>query len=189
MGMYDNHKMGFETRTYNAHGYMHTSVILMKLCEIRTLEKLEGTVDNRAGYGTQEACDRVAAKCRQMLSEGCDVHYEMAIGGPGAAVIEWQHFKDPTNPDSVDYCSARFAEMGSSFGDIEKNMNLLRKVGRKIKKDNGLTHDGSVASHVTFSSPERVLGSLRRMSSMVEVVLHGNLWIPVTALKAEEVAA
>jgi hypothetical protein len=66
----------------------------------RVADRLAGTVDNKAGYGSPEAAQTVARQCANLLRQGVDVTYDVSHWGTGstAMTLRWQQF------DGERYC-------------------------------------------------------------------------------------
>jgi hypothetical protein len=58
--------------------------------------RLAGTVDNKAGYGSAEAAQNVARQCAGLLAKGVEVTYDPACWTTRSAglVLRWQQFSD-----------------------------------------------------------------------------------------------
>ena len=89
---------------------------------------LAGTVDNRAGYGTEEAAQRVARSCADLLKAGVTTTYELASWSDSTvgASLGWQQY------DDTRYCSSyRVESSGSeSIGAWEARVGLVRWLER-----------------------------------------------------------
>ena len=85
---------------------------------------LAGTVDNRAGYGTAEAAQRVARDCANLLAHGVTATYNLASWSDATVGVRlaWQQY------DDTRYCSAyRVESSGSdSIGAWEARVGFTR---------------------------------------------------------------
>lgn len=70
----------------------HVTVDLRWATAESVAERLAGTVDNRAGYGTVEGAQRVARDCANLLRDGVTTTYDLASWSARTAgvTLEWQ---------------------------------------------------------------------------------------------------
>lgn len=89
---------------------------------------LAGTVDNRAGYGTEEAAQRVARCCADLLKRGVTQTYDLASWSDATvgANLSWQQYDDSR------YCSSYRVESsgGESISAWEARVGLVRWLER-----------------------------------------------------------
>lgn len=122
------------------HGYTTTHVYVMHGALEDVRARLAGTWDNRAGYGTQEAAERLEARFRGYLREGIYTLFDNGVHNP------WLHASfllvsdgakrnhpDLYQADQTYYCEPRY-DIGSYLGAIRRSMPLLDKCkGRRTR--------------------------------------------------------
>jgi hypothetical protein len=84
---------------------------------------LEGTVDNKAGYGSVEAAQRIATQCRLLSGEG----YSKVVSGDYLCQIVCQEYGPAVNDD---WCRARF---DINCYDLQRATEALRLVKKLTK--------------------------------------------------------
>lgn len=163
----------YETYRTQTHGYDHTHVVVRLMYVEDTAERLEGTVDNKDGYGSPEAAARMGETLQAMLDAGHKVHFEPTIRGLHVHV-RWQHYY---GGGELDYCEPAYEDLGRSLGQIDEGMKFLKKIGRRIEKARATRRDREAVyksgprpvSNHTFSRPEDFLAALARMKESFEV--------------------
>jgi len=131
--MLDYDTLGYCRRTYFEHGHTHTEVKIMhgRLVDVRAL--LAGTWDNRAGYGTEEAAERLGARYRDYLRQGIVTVFQEGMYSPYLRAT-FLHYQAPSDfPDHPGYCEPSIW-IGEKVDTITRNLPLLRKVGPKRTK-------------------------------------------------------
>lgn len=138
-------------------GYRHTIIIIREMLEEDLQSVLEGTIGNKAGYGTMEAANAIQQDCQVLLDQG---HTRVFSFWPGDLLnvrLQWQHFNEN------EYCEVRFEDLGRSFTAIKKGIAFLEKIGRKIERER-VKKNGDpswikikVNSYHTFARPETLV--------------------------------
>jgi len=197
--MLDKIATTFETYQNSRHGYNFTHVVVRTQYEENTRAKREGTVDNKDGYGTEDAAQRMGMLFQELLNRGYEVHYDHCCAYDGVYIhIEWQHYDYDDGTHS--YCEPTFVDLGRSFTRIQLGVKFLKRLGASIERERA--RECAVGDYKpspcsvgnrTFEEPERVLGALRRMKGVVEVELLKDLgdlsrWVPVTQPRQSQAA-
>ena len=142
-------KVGYIVNRENFGGYIIDSICIAQYREERIGRVLAGTIDNRDGYGSDEAARGIGAACSNAIEEGYDLAYyrQHAYGDNLSVRLEWQHYAADR------YCSTiRAAHVGSELEDMFVGMNFLRWLGNKVDKDaRNTTH--------ALSNPSRVVAA------------------------------
>lgn len=170
--MYDKTQLTYETYQTHSHGYGQTHVVVREMYVEDTAAHLEGTVDNKAGYGTVSAAEQQGRRFRAMLEAGHEVHFDHTTCGL-VVHLRWQHYEVVDGRQT--YCSVTYEDMGRSFGQHEKAMKFLRELGRRVQKTRG-QHRGHVTDH-DFSTPQVVLEVLASMRKMTAVRRDFDAWV------------
>ena len=84
-------------------------------------------VDNKAGYGTIEAAERMHAYYTAAIAEGFT--HSIAITYGARVSARWQHYDH--NGETDQYCSPR-VDVGDEWRDIERNLKLAKRVAGKV---------------------------------------------------------
>jgi len=189
MSMRDNTALTFETFQDRRHNYDFTHVVVRTMYRINTRAALEGTVDNKAGYGTEDAARRQGLLFQTLLDLGHEEHFDVCTFADLSIHLEWQHYH-PADGGEMGYCDPHFEDLGRGFKDIEAAMKFLKRLGGSIERQRvrQATEAGyqpslrSVSSY-SFESPQRVLGALGRMKGSVQIQrLPGNhVWVMTDA--------
>lgn len=156
-------KIAFTWRNYTSStGYDFTTFRIFTVRPVELAKRLAGTVDNRAGYGSLDAAQRVARHCQTLIDQGHTHTWEHPTFDAPCVNIEWQHY--PT-AEGLDYCEPSFS-LGRQWDRIEGARKLLHMLGRRIAKvidrENG---------RQCFGSPEQVAKHLHAMRDVMEVHL------------------
>lgn len=178
--MRDQTTLTFETFENSKHNYDFTHVVIRTMYRINTREALAGTVDNKAGYGSEDACRRQAVRFQKLLDLGHEEHFDVCTFRTPDIHIEYQHYF-PTDGGPMGYCEPRFVDLGRGFSQIEEGMKFLKRLGghierQRVREATETAYQPSlrrVSSH-TFENPQRVLQALGRMKGSVQV-----RWLPV----------
>lgn len=184
--MLDKTAFTFETFQTQRSGYDHTHVVIRQMHVENTAECLEGTVDNKAGYGSLDACAREANRFRALLEAGHKTFFDTMLNGLSIH-IRWQHY---TGGGTLDYCGPEYEELGKSLGQIERGLKFLKKVGRTIEraraaersKEYGYDAPVRPVSNDTFLRPNGLIAALARTKGMFQVRRSRSLdsWVLTT---------
>lgn len=170
--MLDKTTITFETFKTQRSGYDHTHVVIRHMYVEDTEERLEGTVDNKAGYGSLDACARERVRFQRLLEAGHKTFFDHMSGGLYVH-IRWQHY---TGGGTLDYCEPDYEELGKSLGQIEEGLKFLKKVGRTIeraraaqrRKEYGYDALRAVSNN-TFSRPEDLIAALAKTKGVLQI--------------------
>jgi hypothetical protein len=163
--MYDKTQITYETYQSESHGYRFTHVVIREMYVEDTAAHLEGTVDNKSGYGSMAYAEQAGRRFGAMLDGGHTSYFDHTTSGLHVH-LKWQHFEFVDGEQT--YCSVAYEELGRSFGQIEKAMRFLRTLGRRVEKDTCGEARGRVTDH-SLSRPEDVLRVLARMKKTAQV--------------------
>jgi len=120
---------------------------------------IEGTIENKAGYGSPEAAESMGLWFLTLQREGHRVLFDPAdpwTGGMSIS-IQWQHYT--SSEGEASYCDPRFMDVGRNYGDIQKTAAFLKKVAKK----SSLQHHGGELGHWMFRDPADVIDALEAM--------------------------
>jgi hypothetical protein len=100
----------------------------------------EGTIGNKAGYGSPEAAQRIGQWFRHLLDMGFDTHIEMDTWKSKTPhiLIRWQEYNPSrhSHGSAPGYCAAEIERMGrGSFMDIHNGADFLWRLGLDISKN------------------------------------------------------
>lgn len=187
--MYEKTKLTFETYQTEEHGYKQTHVVIREMYEERVEEALEGTVDNKAGYGTMYHAEQAAKRYRLMQETGHEVFYNRMYHGL-VVHLRWQHY------DIVDgvqtYCRVTYDDLGETFAQLESAMAMVKKlakgVANRIDKDSNVKFVKINPDHY-LDRPENLLEHLRGMKQMVQIERDATNWLWVRKLRSTRKAA
>jgi hypothetical protein len=126
--MLDYDTQALRSREYFEHGYKHTEVTLMhgRLTDVRAL--LAGTWNNRAGYGTEEAAERLGERYRSYLARGILSIFEPGIYAPFMRVT-FQHMPAAyvaEREGNAAYCEPNYY-IGERLDSLTRSAPLLAK--------------------------------------------------------------
>ena len=123
----------FETFQDQSHDrqYKFTHVVIRTMYRMNTRESLEGTVDNKAGYGSDEACRRQGILYQDLLNLGHAEHFDVCTFGDLDIHIVYQHYF-PEDGGEMDYCRPRFESTGEGFRQMGVGLKLLGRIGRGV---------------------------------------------------------
>jgi hypothetical protein len=147
-------KVGYLVNRENIGGYTIDSISIALYREERLGRVLAGTINNRDGYGSDEAARAIGAACSNAIEAGYDIGYYRlhAYTEQLSVRLEWQQY------DAARYCSTvRAPHVGSELEDMFVGMNLLRWLGNKVDKDARNT------SHA-LENPSRVVAALDKFA-------------------------
>lgn len=168
-------QLTYATYETHEHGYTKTHVVVREMYKEETAEALEGTVDNKAGYGTEQAAVLQGHRFQAVLDAGHETHYSSTCMGLDVHLV-WQHYQKDEDGTQL-YCDVSYQHLGRSFNRIQEAMRFLQNVGRSIERAKAARHNENatfqsgvrkVANH-TFDRPEDLLAALRRMKKSVQV--------------------
>lgn len=173
--MYNNTQLTYQTYETESHGYRMTHVVIREMYREDTEKHLEGTVDNKAGYGTPEAAVLMGRRYQAMLDAGHPVHFDCTTSGLNIH-LRWQHFEKDAD-GTQQYCDVAYEDLGRSLGQIKEAMKFLQKIGRSIEKIKAARRnekatfksDPRDVSNHTFDRPEDVMLALGRMRKTAQV--------------------
>lgn len=157
--------------------YEKTHVMLRSASEYSLTEALEGTVDNKAGYGTAEAAARMGEKFKAAIDEGHTLYYDCLFVGDVWIRATWQHFEVVDGRQT--YCSPGF-EISHAYDGIVASAALLRRIGRVIERERAKSR-GHVnqPGDYTFRCADVFIGALARLKDTVFVrKCSEDLWVP-----------
>lgn len=168
--MNDTEKTTYEIRHYTRNNYDFTTVCVRTMRTADVAELREGAVDNKAGYGTEDAAQRQLTRYGGMLECGIATTYETLIFGTRIDLtFEWQHYKSPGEP--LSYCEVSL-DLGRHFAEITAGHTFLRKFGNRVERARmrreKRTYRNSIGGH-TFAGPDEVIAALARMRNSVQV--------------------
>lgn len=194
--MRDKTALTFETYDNASNGYSFTHVVVRTMYRVNTRDALEGTVDNKAGYGDMDAARRQAARFQNLLDLGHEEHFDVCTFASPNIHIEYMHYF-PADGGERDYCAPRFEDLGRGFSEIEAGMKFLKRLGGYVERQRLREATEAVyqphlrnVSNNSFANPQRVLEALGRMKESVQVQrLPGDhLWVMTDAKRVPRAA-
>lgn len=143
--------LGVHVERTNDHGYPAT-LISVSSGTVRALaDALAGTIDNREGYGSAEACASVAARCRAAIEAGYTYEYDYDLYTGFDLRIRYQHYGD-----NGSFCAPTIEYAGTRPETLQRSAAFLRSIG------------GSGSRCQFPASPDALLDRVRRYA-------HANL--------------
>lgn len=143
-------------------------------------ELLEGTVDNKAGYGTPDAADRMHDWYTRLLEAGHQILID-PMGWEGSfprIIIRYQEYQPYHTGDQPGYCQPSFTLGTGGFSDIERGAKFLRRLGRAIEKASaerrGDSHAQIQARDSSFKDPVAVIEGLHRLKARYVDLIRGT---------------
>jgi len=123
----------------------------------RVADRLDGTVDNKAGYGSPEAAQTVARQCAHLLRQGVDLTYDVCHWGSGSTAVSlrWQQFDGERYCDRDGGPTAVEAEGDEGIASWEGRVAFYRWLEAKTKRGGGDLRD-----------PRHLVETLRRMGAV-----------------------
>lgn len=161
----------FSVTQYVEHNHDFTRITIQDRRVANVQEVLEGTIGNRAGYGTDAAAAKVGQNMRDLLARGVTHYYEHAYSTRINLKIESQHY------GSDCFCAPRLC-VGESLSQVQKNLAFLKRLGRSIERARARSFGRSNASDVrdaTFETPNDVIAALERMRGTKRVETFGGV--------------
>jgi hypothetical protein len=165
----------FDRHTHtDSSGYVHT-VISINYCYVEKLtDLLEGTVDNKAGYGDAESAVAIGVELQGLLDEGYKTRLTTSMSGLNIR-LSYLHYNDG-------YCEPNVS-VGENFGVMENGMKFLKRLGRFMGRNT--TRD---VFHGTFRSHFAVFEALQAMRGTVETDIVGRSHFRVAQRKFPKAA-
>jgi hypothetical protein len=133
------------------------SVVLRWHRAERVADRLAGTVDNRAGYGSPEVAQRVARECVGLMRQKVEVTYDVAhwtSSGVGLS-MRWQQFDDERYCDRDGGPTAVEPDGDEGINGWERRVAFYRWLEAKVKRGGGDLRD-----------PRHLVETLRRMGAV-----------------------
>ena len=167
----------FRTWTETSNGYTKTHVWISKYYRENVAATLEGTIDNKAGYGSDDGAAYWARACERMSAAGIETYYNSSVGLRWMSVtISCQHYGMPGEDGKQQYCGPRM-EMGTNMAEALGVLALLQEIGRPVEaakrrrymKERGYAPGRCKVDDDTFCDPNDLLAVLRRRKDAVEV--------------------
>jgi hypothetical protein len=149
-------------------------------------KKIEGTIDNKAGYGTPQAAEQLGVWFNYLRDLGHKVLFEPQWAH-SSFTIRYQECHSAEYGDS--YCSARIEDIGrGSYINIQNAAKLLRKIGKKVAKIDAERRgqdprvDSRDLGNWILDNPTRVINALESFKARrVELCRGTNLsWVLAT---------
>lgn len=156
------HKIFFHVETGHEYGYDHTRVTIFTNEHHSLDERVEGCVDNKAGYGTAEAAEKMST-CFTRLQELGYVHEAERVFMSARVVLHFQHYLSTVDSE-LDYCEPRI-ELHDKYEDIKRGTALLEKVMRKASKRMWPDRKPE-PSRLAIDTPDRVTIALRDLKAI-----------------------
>jgi hypothetical protein len=153
--------LGFliHTRPFRVDGKdgMDVSLVLRWHRAEPLAQRLAGTVDNKAGYGSPEAAQRVARQCANLLRQGVETTYDVSSWTHASVCLRWQQFDDTRYCDRDGGPTAIEADGDESIRGWESRVALYRWLEGQVKRR---TKGGSLRD------PWHLVEALRRMGAV-----------------------
>ncbi len=132
--------VGVEPFYMNGRNLNHVTLILRWATRESVADRLAGTVDNRAGYGTAEAAQEIARQCAALLRNGVTHTYDPTYAWSSSTAgmeLSWQQY------DDVSYCdrAALHADGERNIAAWETRVAFYRWLEAKVEKAGGSLHD------------------------------------------------
>lgn len=127
--------LAFIYKVDTSTGYTVHTWRLYSQGEVKPLQEiLLGTVDNRDGYGSEDACRRIATQCEAYLQQG---YTHAFYAGWNCCHIELriQHYQKVGDKDL--WCMPRWEQWASDLSDWEKNLKFARSLRIPHHDDTG----------------------------------------------------
>ncbi len=164
----------YHIKREKSHGYFHVYIRAFFL-EKKSLSKLvAGTVDNKAGYGSPEAAERMGEWYRMLMSEGHKNVFTSGYGDEMSSVtMSWMETPG-YGSSGPGFTGGKIEEFGNGqYQAALHAMKLIRRIGNRIEK---LAFDRSggprwdddkqvETSNRTFASPTLFINALNSMKA------------------------
>ncbi len=150
-------------------GYPQTYVRIWRAYRENVAEVREGTVGNKAGYGSDDGARYWLGACEKLEEGGHEIVYRSSSCYGPEIKIRWQHF------EGTGFCAPDFENLGRGYSEIKLAMATIEKIGRRIEKlslvERRREYEHASLREVrtaTFDNPHDLVAALRAMK-VVEV--------------------
>lgn len=157
----------YQIRRGNTTSAGHPGVFIQvfEADKVSVPEKIEGAIDNKAGYGNPDAAAQVGSYYRTLLADGYTEVFESRYRHH-YFWIRWAEYRPDsgTDPRSAGYLR-HHVEGAESYEQMMKVLPVLEKIGRKIVKlfpSMGRGDGKDLYDHV-FNDPSRFTDALDAM--------------------------
>ena len=130
-------------------------------------DKIDGCIDNKARYGTDEYAKRALDRYRELESMGATAVYEPTFSsGTLSFTLKWQLFRDEGGVK--EWCEVSYVDLGRRMEAIDKAVKFVKRVARRIAKEEGRDIYGN-AVEWAMNDPERFIEAVSSMKGVVRV--------------------
>jgi hypothetical protein len=106
-------------------GYRTLDLEISEMLPESINKKIEGTIDNKAGYGTPQAAEQLEIWFNYLKDLGHKVVFE-SQWAHSSLTIRYQEHEDS-------YCSAQVKNIGrGSYDNIQSAAKILKKIGKRV---------------------------------------------------------
>jgi hypothetical protein len=144
------------------HDYQFTYIRIFSATPKTLKELIEGTVDNKDGYGGgQDTADDMRGRFERVLGLGWTHVLELSHWGP-RVTFKWQHYRsvhyhDFSRGKAAQYCESN-VDIGNTYNEIQRNNKLVNRIVKRLLQVCGLRH-----VHYHTLEPKRVIQTLKAM--------------------------
>jgi hypothetical protein len=134
MATNDNVKLVYQVERHRLDGgYFHDKIMVAECYKVDTAERIAGTVDNKDGYGTLEAAQRMGRCYQQLLDAGHKTYFEHSYSGQRHNfTITYQVYE--VDPDGTTrYCAPSF-DWPTNYQGAKWAMNLAERIGKRMER-------------------------------------------------------
>lgn len=163
-------------------GYPVLHLSLFRATEKSLQKRLEGTIDNKAGYGTERAAREVGQFTQELLDQGFEVFLDMRLYSELPTI----HFNWTILPETQyapeGYAGARITFGDERFTQIMTGSKLLKKIGmaigkRKYSKSGWGEFKSENLSNQQFDDPIPVIEQIERMGGRKVKRIRGPMYM------------
>lgn len=123
----------FEVVRSNEHGYeQHKLHISVGFHFCNTKKQLEGTVDNKDGYGDREAAARMGRTFQALLDTGHETFYDWSYGSH-QMTIRYQVYAKIDGGDHFEYCRPE-VQWPHDLEGARWALPLVEAIGKKVER-------------------------------------------------------
>lgn len=156
----------YELSRMQDSGYYHLELYVFQADRENLRSLLAGTVDNKAGYGTAEAAEKLGRRYRRLMDDGYSHIYEFGWRERPYFRIRWLEYEPSyhgSDPRHRGYCEHKIEVMGNgTIEGVKSSLGLMEQLLKSIRKNPKME---SSRENFLLDDPKNVILGLDRMDA------------------------